>query len=160
MRDLSPSSCYLRRVAWCWRRREREESKRAFAATLSLVYYRARTLFMRRFRTGKTASYVVLAMALFVFLFALNAKLSLCRPVGPEHSRTAFKLYLNGQKLTIRHAIEGPGLLLSGILTAIVFAFCSLRVSHRFHFDPAEQLFRRTDLFSHPHFFRPPPALA
>ena len=114
---------------------------------------------MSRIFTRRVTTFVVLCLALFVFLFALNAKLSLCYPTGPEHSRTALKLYLNGQKLTIRGAIEGQGLLLSGIVTAIFFAVCSSRVSVKYHVNLLQPIVPSTHFFSLPRFFRPPPAL-
>ena len=96
----------------------------------------------------------------FVFLFALNAKLSLCRPVGPENSRTAFKLYLNGQKLTIGNAVVAPSMFLAGIVTALFFAICSLRICQRYHEEAPFVLSYPFDLISDPHFFRPPPRSA
>lgn len=114
---------------------------------------------MSRILTKRATTLVVLGLVFFVFLFALNAKLKLCQPVGPENSRTALKLYLNGQKLTIRAAIEGQGLLLSSIVAAVFFAACSLLLSVRYHVILLQPMAPPKDLFSLSRFFRPPPAL-
>ena len=112
---------------------------------------------MLHFHKGKAATFVVLALTIFIFLFALNAKLALCHPTGPEQSRTAFKLYLNGQKLDIVDSFPEQQALL-GFVTWLLFFTLSLLARRPVRVTPSDvhrPLFR---FFSLSHFFRPPPA--
>lgn len=114
---------------------------------------------MRRFRTDGLTTCLVLALALFVFIFALNAKLALCHPVGPEQSRTALKLYLNGQKVTVDDGVVvGQSVLLTFVFIALFLTTRPDSVFRRFVVtSPARR--RASDFFAEPDFSRPPPSI-
>jgi hypothetical protein len=114
---------------------------------------------MRRFRTDTLITCLVVALALFVFVFALNAKLALCHPVGPEQSRTALKLYLNGQKITVDDGVVvGQSVLLTFVLVALFLAARPSRLAPRFVFARPAPC-HAVDFFAEPHLSRPPPSV-
>lgn len=114
---------------------------------------------MRYFRHSKTTSVIVLALAACVFLFALNAKLSLCYPTGAEHSRTALKLYLNGQKLDVLTSIQDPALELAGmVVLELSLAFTPVIV-YGWQSEVFSAVLPHLRHLTVPHSFRPPPGL-
>jgi len=94
----------------------------------------------------------MLALAMFVFLFALHAKISLYQP-GP--SAQSSKLWLNGQKMDVLSSIESAGSVLLGLLAAILFVFSPyLRPIRWAYVAPTPFLI---DPFQRSRFLRPPP---
>ena len=100
-------------------------------------------------------TYFMLALAMFVFLFALHAKISLYQP-GP--SAQSSKLWLNGQKMDVLSSIESAGSVLLGLLAVILFAFSPLlrrlRPIRWAYVAPTPFLI---DPFQRSRFLRPPP---
>jgi hypothetical protein len=100
----------------------------------------------------------MLALALFVFLFALHAKVSLYEPAG--HGGEVSKLWLNGQKMDVLSSIESAATALVGFLTIILFFFSQpllrLRFLSRTYTEPA---YLPTGAFEFSRFLRPPPVL-
>lgn len=113
---------------------------------------------MQRSRQAKKLTYFMLALALFVFLFALHAKVSLYQPAG--HGGEVSKLWLNGQKMDVLSSIEGTATALVGFLTVILFLFsrpsACLRLVGWTYLEPVSI---PTVSFEFSRFLRPPPVL-
>ena len=101
-------------VQSCWKHREFALSSQEVQASIQSRM------------TSKKLMYFMLALALFVFLFALHAKVSLYQPDGPGHAGTISKLWLNGQKMDLLSSNEDAGSFLLGVLAAILFLFSRL----------------------------------
>src|ERR1700688_1690148 len=82
---------------------------------------------IQRSHKGKKLTYFMLALSLFVFLFALHAKVSLYQPAGHGHSAEISKLWLNGQKMDVLDSIEDAGSFVLGLLAVVIlFLFSPL----------------------------------
>jgi hypothetical protein len=108
-------------------------------------------------RARKIKLFVVI-LSLFVFLLALNAKLSLYEHSAQANATSSSKLWLNGQKMEM----QTQSLLVFSVLSAILFL-----LSPRFHRSPwtrARVIAIATvpsvlpDFEQH-RFLRPPPSL-
>lgn len=113
---------------------------------------------MRHSRQSKKQIYFMLALALFVFLFALHAKVSVYEPAG--HGGEISKLWLNGEKMDVLNSIESAATVLIGFLTIFLLFFSQpslcLRVVRWSYREPASF---PTASFEFSRFLRPPPAL-
>jgi len=111
---------------------------------------------MQHSRQAKKLTYFMLALALFVFLFALHAKVSLYQPAG--HGGEVSKLWLNGQKMDVVNSIESAATALAGLLTVALFIF-SLPSPHVRGWSYLEPAYLPTTSFEFSRFLRPPPLL-
>jgi hypothetical protein len=114
-----------------------------------------------RYRAGaknKSLTYFVLALAIFVFLLALHAKLSLYQSDVSGQSGETSKLWLNGQKMDVLSSIQSAETVFFGLVAVILFFAapllarirplgCAYVAPRPFLIDP----FRRS------RFLRPPP---
>ena len=103
----------------------------------------------------------MLALSLCVFLFALQAKISLYQPAGHGHSAEISKLWLNGQKMDVLNSIEDAGSFVLGLLAAVIlFVFSPLfrgfRPKGRAYVVPIPFPIDSFQLFR---FLRPPPVI-
>jgi hypothetical protein len=107
---------------------------------------------------GKYVRYFILALALFVFLFALHAKISLYQPAG--HGGEVSKLWLKGQKMDVLNSIESAATALVALLTVVLFLlsppFLRLDFWGWICLEPA---YLPTSSFEFSRFVRPPPVL-
>jgi hypothetical protein len=112
---------------------------------------------MRHSGQAKKLTYFMLALALFVFLFALHAKVSLYQPAG--HGGEASKLWVDSQKMDVLSAIENAGTAFVSLLAAVTFLFAPLCRGPRpialAHHAPIPFLMSS---FQPSRFLRPPPA--
>lgn len=113
---------------------------------------------MTRSREAKKLTYFMLALALFVFLFALHSKVSLYEPAG--HGGEISKLWLNGEKMDVLNSIESAATVLIGFLTIFLLFFsqpslCLRVVGVSYREAPSPPIAR----FEFIRFLRPPPVL-
>jgi hypothetical protein len=106
----------------------------------------------------KGLRYVILVLSLFVFLFALRAKVSQYPQSGTVHPE-ASKLWLNGQKMELGTSVESSQNILLGMLAVILlFSSPPVRGSRATEFSSDVVVHPSTDLFQLHRFLRPPPA--
>ncbi len=110
---------------------------------------------MQHSRQAKKLTYFMLALALFVFLFALHAKVSLYQSPGDGG---VSKLWLNGQKMDVVNSLESAATALAGLLTVALFIF-SLPSPYVRGWSYLEPAYLPTTSFEFSRFLRPPPLL-
>jgi hypothetical protein len=106
---------------------------------------------------ARKANYFILPLSLFVFLFALHAKVSLYHQSGPAHSNARSKLWLNEQKIELGTSVENSKNILTGIFAVLLFFSSPLLRSSRSVDLPSTPANFSTDLFAVCRFPRPPP---
>ncbi len=105
----------------------------------------------------KGPKYVILALSLFVFLFALRAKVSQYPQSGTVQPG-ASKLWLNGQKMELDTSVESSQNILLGMLAVILlFALPPVRSSRTTDVSSDVVVHPSTDPFQLHRFLRPPP---
>jgi hypothetical protein len=106
----------------------------------------------------KGLRYVILVLSLFVFLFALRAKVSQYPQSGTVHPE-ASKLWLNGQKMELGACVESSQNILLGMLAVILlFALPPVRRARATDVSCDVVAHSSTDPFQLHRFLRPPPA--
>ena len=112
---------------------------------------------MQRSRKAKKLTYFMLALALFVFLFTLHAKVSVYHHSGLGHFSASSKLWLDGEKMEVSASIENSHNIVPGLFVALLFLASIGRISR-----PADILLASahfsSDGFEAFRFSRPPPA--
>lgn len=102
-------------------------------------------------------NYFILPLSLFVFLFALHAKVSLYQQSGPAHLNAGSKLLLNGQKMELETSVENLKNILTGIFEVLPLFYPPLLRSSRSVNLPSTPANSSTDLSVVCRFPRPPP---
>jgi hypothetical protein len=102
----------------------------------------------------KQLSFIVILLSLFVFLLALNAKLSLYEQPPHPNATNSSKMWLNGQKMEA----QAPNVLVFAIVSVAFLLirplpFCAAWPRAEFHIGPPCPL----AAFETYRFLRPPP---